>query len=292
MRHLRQFARSLRNAWRGPAPVCLKTCLYLPQARLIYAYVPKAACTSIKTWLLRYSGECPEIAAQFASAEQANVKPPAAHDMMRDHFSIKRWSEGAIRSALEDPACFKFTFVRHPLRRLVSGYLDKVVKTKAPAHEIIASGQRAQGIVKASAGSWWRKLQFDEQRSLTFREFVQTLHAFDPETIDVHFRAQHRLLRGLKFDFVGKIEELPGNFAVVQQHVRNAAQLAWRHTSDYAPTAGECVADWSAARFRGVSSPPWQSFFDEPLQAACCELYAMDFELFDYDPTSFTRLAA
>jgi len=292
MRHLRQFVRSLRNDWLGPAPVCLKTCLVLPRVKLIYAYVPKSACTSIKTWLLRYSGECPEIAEKFALAEQTGAKPPEAHDTMHDHFSLKHWSTGVIRRALQDPAYFKFTFVRHPLRRLVSAYLDKVVNAKRPAHELILRGQANAGCSPSTRRRWWQKPPIDAARSLTFREFVRALQAADPESLDIHFRAQHRLLRGLRFDFVGKLENLPQDFSAVQQRLQNTAPLVWRHITEYSAPAPECVADCPAARFRGVAAPPWQSFFDEELRADCCQLYADDFERFGYDFPFATRRAA
>jgi len=263
----------------------------MPERRLIYAYVPKAACTSIKTWLLKHSGECPAIAAQFAEAERTGVKPPDAHFTMRDLYSTKRWSAAPIRKALASPDHFKFTFVRHPLRRLVSAYLDKLVNGKSPAHELILAGQSA--LHRESIPTYlWTKSQIDLERSLTFREFVGALQAADPDGLDVHFRAQDRLLRGLEFDFIGRIENLPQEFEAVQQRLQVSMPLTWKHNREYSVPVSECVADWPAAHFRNVAAPSWQSFYDEPLRRACCELYAADFERFGYVPEIASSRAA
>lgn len=280
MQQLRQLARAIRYTLRGSNKLCLDTCLLMPQRRLIYAYIPKAACTSIKTWLLRFSGVCPDVAAQFDEAERTGVKPPDAHFSMRDRFSTKVSSAASIRAALANSDYFKFTFVRHPLRRLVSAYLDKVVNGKSPAHELICAGQR--NLSRQSQLSW-QKPQLDLERGLTFREFVGALQQADPDGLDVHFRTQDRLLRGLNFNFIGQIERLPQDFEVVQQHLQVATPLTWKHSREYSVPSSECVADSPIARFRNVAAPPWQTFFDERLLKICQELYAADFERFGYD---------
>jgi hypothetical protein len=283
MRTLTKLARSFRNLMFRDAGRSLDTCLILPKTKIVYAYIPKSACTSIKTWLLRYSGECLEFAERFTRAEKAGIKPPDAHNMMSERYLAKRWPARLVNAALQNSEFFKFTFVRHPLRRLVSAYLDKIVNAKSTGRELIASGQQLIGCGGTAAGTWWHKSQIDAERSLTFREFVQALASADPETLDVHFRAQHRLLRGLKFDFVGQLEKLPQDFAVVQRHLECSTPLEWKHITSYSAPAAGCVADWPAARFRGVAAPAWQNFFDVSLQRRCCQLYAADFEQFGYE---------
>lgn len=292
MGRFRHWRHSLQRAIFGEPACSTETCLILPQSKLIYAYIPKAACTSIKTWLLRHSGECPEIAEQFNRAEQAGTKPPDAHDTIHGKYSARRYSTATVRAALRNPEYFKFTFVRHPLRRLVSAYLDKVVKAKITGLELIARGQVALSIPQTSLGGWWGQPKIDPDRSLTFREFVDVLWQVDADRVDVHFRAQHRLLRGLAFDWIGQIENLPRDFSPVQQHLQCLTPLAWKHQTEYFRPTGECVSDWPANRFRGIAAPAWQSFFDESLRSSCCELYAADFKRFGYSTDLSGRRAA
>jgi hypothetical protein len=282
MRTFTQFARSFRKMMFRGAGRSLDTCLILPKTKIVYAYIPKSACTSIKTWLLRHSGECADVAAQFDVAERTGAKPPDAHDTMSARFLAKRWPAQVVREAVHGSAYFKFTFVRHPLRRLLSAYLDKVVNAKATAHELIVAWQAANGCSPIRSAGWFKQPAIDAERSLSFREFVQALQAADPETVDVHFRSQDRLLRGLEFDYVGKIEDLPQAYSEVQQRLRIPAPLSWKHVREYSVAVEECVADWPAARFRNVAVPGWQAFFDESLRQACCELYAADFQRFGY----------
>lgn len=292
MRQLRELVRTLRRHLRGPTALSLATCLILPKSRLVYAFIPKAACTSIKSWLLRYSGECPEVAEQYAAAERNGTKPPDAHRAMYDRFNPRNYSALEIQRALIDPAYFKFTFVRHPLRRLVSSYLDKIVNAREIAHPLIAAGQLAQGCSQASLGSWWRAPRIDAERSLSFREFVGAFAAADQEALEIHFRPQHRLLRGLEFDFIGKIENLPRDFEVVQKRLQISTPLTWKHQKDYTVPVTGCVADWPAARFRNVAVPPWQSFFDDELRRTADTLLADDFQRFGYAPARASLMAA
>jgi hypothetical protein len=273
---LSHFGRSIRSFLRRCSPQSLETCLILPKAGIVYAYVPKAACTSITAWLLRHSGDCPEFAEQFLIAEQIGAPPPDAHATANNRFLAKRWPARVVREALRSDRYFKFTVVRHPLRRLVSAYLDKIVNALYAGKEVIALGQRARGATS------WATMQIDEERSLTFREFVQTLAVSNSETVDVHFRAQHRLLRGLCFDLVGRFENLQHDFALVRQRLNIASPLPDRQNTSYSLSGNECVADWPAVRFRGVAAPTWPRFFDESLRQISCQLYEADLQRFGY----------
>jgi hypothetical protein len=280
---IRQFARSLRTTLFGAPNESLETCLLFPKSKVVYAYIPKAACTAIKTWIVRYSGECPELAPPFDQAEKTGCEPPEVHDLLRDRYSLKRWSAATLRGALADPSYFKFAYVRHPFRRIVSAYLDKVVHARSPAHELIRSGQRTAGCL-AGGNLAWRAPRIDAERSLSFREFIQALETADPERLDHHFRTQDLLLRGLRFDFIGQVEKLPQDFSVVQERLKIAEPLTWRHIRVYSLPVSECVADWPAARFRAGPTPLWTQFFDAALQRTCSKLYAADFQRFGYSP--------
>ncbi|QDU30243.1 Sulfotransferase family protein [Anatilimnocola aggregata] len=284
MSQLTRLKRALAERVQGPSKYCSETCLVSDELRVVYAYIPKSACTSIKTWLLRYGGFSPQIARQFEEAETRGEKGPDAH-RLADEFALRHRSRAEIERVLSDPSYFKFTVVRHPLRRLVSAYLDKVVKVKSTAFEVIQSGQVAAGCLSAkTALNWMRGLPLDRERSLTFREFVTALRGQRPAQLDVHFRAQHRLLRGIEFDTVGKLETLEQDFASVQQHLNVTVPLPVRHAFEYeAVEHGECVADWPAARFRTIKAPQWGRFYDAPLLPACESLYDGDFKRFNYE---------
>jgi hypothetical protein len=265
-------------------PISAETCLLIPELKLLYAYVPKAACTSIKTWLVRACGIAPEMAREFDEAERQKKPLPFIHPFMEKHYGMRRRPRGELRQALRDPSYFKFTIVRHPLNRLVSAYLDKVVNVKVTAHSLILSGQVRAGCLKTTTvWNWLRGLPLDSERSITFREFVMRLAHCNLEKVDTHYRPQHRLLRGLSLDFTGKLESLVQDFAVVQDRLGVHEPLQWRHTSHYSTEdEGECVADLTAPHFRKRMAPHWSRFFDDSLLATCEQIYGQDFSQYGY----------
>ncbi len=88
-----------------------------PRHRIIYCAIPKVACSSWKTLLVKLSGRA------------TGKKPYAVHDKRflksKGIFAWDLLSEKARRYALEKYT--KFIVVRHPLERLLSAYRDKLV---------------------------------------------------------------------------------------------------------------------------------------------------------------------
>lgn len=283
--------------------MCVETCLVNHRLKLVYAYVPKAACTSIKTWLVRQAGFAPELAAALQSAEKSGLRPtdagyPNVHDHLDQHYSLRVAPAQEVAAIMADPSYFKFAFVRHPLARLVSAYLDKVVRVKGPARRIIRNYQFWNGHLRwADVANWFSKQGgLNAARSLSFREFITQLRRENSELMNAHFRAQTRLLRELPLDFIGRIENSDADFRRVQEHLGVSHPLSNRNIREHAAEPdGETAADWEAARFRsGASAPPWQHFFDRPLWQQASELYAADFTRFGYEalPVPQRRLAA
>lgn len=283
----RRLRWTLRELTEGGGDFCADTCLVSDELRIVYAFIPKAGCTSIKTWLLRHGGFSPEIAREFADAEANGGKPPDAHNHMRSRFSLRHRSRTEIADVLRDPSYFKFCVVRHPLSRLVSAYLSKVVRNNAVAHELIISGQISAGCLKPKTFlNWLRGRPLDPARGLTFREFVHALEKQNPKWLDSHFRAQDRLLKGIEFNAIVKLENIQYDFEVVRQYLGVEVPLALHNTSSYKDEGDGCVADAPAASFRRGKAPHWTCFYDDMLQAECERLYALDFKRFNYEMTS------
>jgi hypothetical protein len=285
---IRRLRYSAKNLLGGSGRFCADTCVFSEELKLVYAYVPKAGCTSIKTWLLRHGGFSPEIAKQFADAEAHGGKTPDAHQCMRSGFLLRQRSRAEIESVLSDPTVFKFCVVRHPLARLVSAYLSKVVRNNAVAHELIRRGQVSAGCLKPNTFfNWIKGLPLDPKRGLTFREFVHTLKSQDPRWLDSHFRSQDRLLRGIEFNVVVRLENIQEDFAAVHQYLDIDTPLPTHNASRYMCESPEnCVADAPAADFRKGQAPHWDQFYDEILRAECEALYTTDFVRFGYTMTN------
>jgi hypothetical protein len=272
----------------------LDFCVVHHGLRVVYAYIPKAACTNIKTWLLRVGKSDDEFVASVDRAIAAGKLPgqpgfPCVHEYCERNASLKQMPGSKADAILADDRYFKFTIVRHPLRRLVSAYLNKVVHTKSCAARLIRNSQIRTGVLRWDTirNLWSGPPAIDTERSLTFREFVLQLTLESPYRVDPHFRAQSKLLAGLRLDFVGRLEQLDAHFGVVQKHLGIDAPLPGN--SDPSGIRGErqqdpagCVADWPAAMFRASRAPAWQWFFDDAVLAMAKRLYADDFLEFAY----------
>jgi hypothetical protein len=86
---------------------------------------------------------------------------------------------------------FKFSFVRDPYTRILSGYIDKVLNNP---------GIELKQILR------FANLPLNHE--LTFLEFLKILEVMDYRQIDSHFRPQHIILciSVVKYDFIGRFE--------------------------------------------------------------------------------------
>lgn len=115
---------------------------------------------------------------------------------------------------------YVFSFVRDPLVRAESAYLDKIANLERRPrwrHEV----QRVLGLPE------------DSDEAPSFEMFVAALEAQEPITMDAHWRPQHlNLMHGLvRMDFVGRLEtferdvervRVEAGLPVVPLAVRNA----------------------------------------------------------------------
>jgi Sulfotransferase family len=104
-------------------------------------------------------------------------------------------------------AAFRFSFVRDPIRRVESAYLDKI--KWAPPHRLWRRTQLQQVL----------GLPEDPDRAPTFEEFVAAIELQDPLEMDVHWRPQHlNLMDGLvEYDLIGRVENFSTDLARVRE---------------------------------------------------------------------------
>ena len=95
--------------------------------RVLFCFVPKAACTSWLRVLLRLTGN--PTAQQVASADRTSMHILYSFYLERLFVNSTRQ---LARSPLKD--YYKFTFVREPMERLVSAYRDKMIRDAGFMH--------------------------------------------------------------------------------------------------------------------------------------------------------------
>ena len=232
------------------------------QANVGYVPVPKAACTSWKTlFLTRVAGNI--------SLSKIPIHEPTFLKMMgvqTDELTIK-----------QSKKLFKhiktFAFVRHPLARLLSAYINKMGK---------ANYQRRyrEAIYKKTK---YRLARSDEQKKrdipVPFRAFVKYIIATqdDKATFDEHWRplASHLQPCQIHYDFIGKLETVQNDTRFLFKHFfhnpslsltrRNMASKKRKESEQYKKSAKEYYAELTPKELEDIIS-----------------VYNDDFEIFGY----------
>ncbi|MBM7061183.1 sulfotransferase family 2 domain-containing protein [Pseudomonas sp. UL073] len=198
-----------------------------PTQRFAYIQIPKVASRSIRQ----------ELSSNLA-LRQADESFKAFEDRCSSHIPLPL-------SRRQSAELTVFAFVRHPLGRLHSAYLDKIV-----GHE--RSGKR--NILRCHG------IEF----GISFGEFVERVCQLPDDKLDRHLRSQSWFLRdksGLVPEFIGRLERFEQDWTVLRKRV---------------PCLGE-VSERSQA-----GSVDYQEVYGEAAYRLACERFSEDFELFGY----------
>ena len=158
--------------------------------------------------------------------------PKCGCNSMRD--AINRSNAGGSRV----PVNFVFTFVRHPLARFVSAYVEKV----------------QTGKVHILMPKWKNHLS----PNMSAAEFLDFIVGFphDQELLNDHFCPQSWLLRHVELDFVGRLENVAEDWKVLME--RGLPELPHLHKTP--------------------NVKPWQDMLDESTEQKAREFYRDDFD--------------
>jgi len=163
--------------------------------RLAYLNVPKSACTSIRFLLL--ACERPdELRDALAGAREGRAHA-AAWQFQYDHRDLLDPS-GPFPEACR--GYLRFTFVRQPMKRVVSAYLNKILMWKNDEGKVHDHDQDLFRKRYARGG-------FRPQMPL--EDFINRLHWVPNRLVNGHFRPQRTFVFArdrLQVDFVGRVE--------------------------------------------------------------------------------------
>jgi len=236
--------------------------VYLSEPGIVFVHVPKCAGTSIERFLIEHydlEGVSREELLIRKNRNPFKGPPSLGHLRARDYVG-----KGHLRAEQWNRA-FKFAFVRHPLRRLVSIYNYRGVSWRA----------RLAGV-----------------RDWSFRDFVLRFfpRPFDQNYLRGHDNYSHtrpmwtmlydRNGEECLVDFVGRLESLHQDFAEVCRRIgiEDPPGLPEANRSlGRDPLSGRRLE-------AGETAPAWQEYFDPETLRFAREYYRKDFELLGYDP--------
>lgn len=209
----------------------------LPEYGCIYVQNPKAACTTVLLWLHRI---------HLGNYEDSPTRLHRDHSLPR----VEELGWDSVTRMLSGDA-FRFSFVRDPIQRVESAYLDKVVRHRRHG---------GRSLLLRVLG-----LPDDPEQDVTLDQFVAALEMQDPIRMDKHWRPQHlNLMHGLvDLDLIGRLETFDADLARIR--------------------AATGIPDLPVET-RRRSTRPDGSLFDgrHDLLRKVREVYARDFELYGY----------
>lgn len=179
----------------------------------IYFETPKAACSTIKRFLIKNEFEDIRLPdpndANFADFEALHLRDYSPLLNVRQLYPF--------RKCLENGRFFKFCFVRNPYERVLSAYLDKIVRNRPQASQI-------KTILGRPASS---------SEPIGFPDFVEAVCSTPVAMMDPHWKVQyfHTCMDTIAYDLVGKTE----SFDTDIETVRKATGLDARHLSVFSP---------------------------------------------------------
>jgi hypothetical protein len=129
----------------------------------------------------------------------------------------------------------------------------------------------------------------DYRQRITFREFVGYLCETDDEELNGHWRPQWRFLQGMKWDFIGKLENLEDDIKYVSRKLNiPETDLPHKNRTTYTwfQTEGP-LADVSPAAFLDAGALPHpQQLWTSDLIEKIAKRFEKDILMFGYEDSS------
>eukprot|EP00271_Cylindrocystis_brebissonii_P022373 TRINITY_DN8592_c0_g1_i1.p1 TRINITY_DN8592_c0_g1~~TRINITY_DN8592_c0_g1_i1.p1 ORF type:complete len:741 (-),score=152.52 TRINITY_DN8592_c0_g1_i1:297-2519(-) len=188
------------------------------KVKVIYCSIPKVACTSWKTWFRQVAGL------------------PNPNDTWIPHIPGKSglkelwltYSEADAMRLLTRPDFFKFTFVRNPLTRLASVFLEKHIRGGVPYSRRHWNRKFFSLLPPAKLGV----LHSRADGLLRFQDFVGLVGdvmQLKRQDIEPHIAPQTDMcmLDSIKYDFIGHFETLDADVAHIMARLGTSAHSAF-----------------------------------------------------------------
>jgi len=224
--------------------------------KMVYFPLPKSACTLFSTFLALNTEGCEDFDPVRQGVHGYRLRNPALQ--LRD-FRV-----------LTDPDYFRFTVVRDPHSRLVSAFLDKMVKP-------LGAGTRSDGVGSAVT-------------DLSFEMLVESLCRMSDAAIEKHFRPQVAFIRNVSLDHIGVFDELEVTFrlfrerfaidieAEVAEKVRSPkrTQYAKDESAEFGYLGDMPVRELVALK----QLPTAECFYNDRLHAMVAERYSEDLDIY------------
>jgi len=236
--------------------IILDKFIYSRRAGVIFAYIPKVACTNWKC-ILRY-----------LDGHEDYLNAQLAHDRMRsglDYLSTNPHGEILLRN----PAIPKLTCVRNPFSRILSAYLNKV---KPFAFDNATADRDPYFFMVFQKINSFRQLSYPRITQVTFTCFLNWIEfSGDPLTLNEHWIPQTNILgRGeVCFEYIGRLENIHEDAKMLLSRMGCDIPFPSQAAVSFPPTNADTLVKYHYTPYD----------YD-----AVRRIYADDFSILKYDP--------
>jgi hypothetical protein len=225
----------------------------LPQHRLIYLCVPKAASTTIRSIL---------------SSLEVGTPPGPPTELLYNRRctglrSPRLAGFSVFHRLAESAEALRFTFVRNPYARLLSTWSDRF------QGKPLVDGNPSIKAYRGHRAAVSRSLPDGREQTLSFPEFVEFATATVDQRIDIHWQLQDDFVSvlGLPLNLIGKVESFQTDFARVLDHIGVTNEARVRYLQEAVNPS---------------SHEPWQQYYTDALAARVYRAYERDFDKLRY----------
>ena len=149
---------------------------------------------------------------------------------------------------------FRFCFVRHPYDRVLSAYLDKIVRRAPEVGQV---------------DKYWEKTKGKKgENKYTFAEFIECVENTPDNLRDKHWRSQAGLTMAgtIRFHHIGRLETLPTDVSKIQ----SIAKIDLSHLKEFSPHKTD------------AKTKRKEFFADDKVRSAVRGIYDSDFKTFKF----------
>ncbi len=233
-----------------------RNAIVLDDVKLVYVPIPRAGSTSI-LWALAAAGGMSE--ERITRSPKPEVtRALTVHDLSRwgGERRLSARSASEQRKILASDDWLRFTVVREPVRRIWSAWVAKLL-----LHE-------PRFVAEFASEEWFPALcDRAEEVVDAFRDFIRALGARPGAMYSQHWASQAELagVDDLDYQVVGRLEDLPGTLAPIEDRLRQHGRppLAFR-------------------RENATLVPYARGLFDEEARGVCTAWTAHDALTFGY----------
>lgn len=275
----------------------LSHCFADPDSGVGIVAIQKNGCTTLKRWFLSVA----EPGREFP--ETADV-----HYYCRIHHALCNIGDPAA-AAERFAKCFTIAFVRDPVSRVASAFIDKFVGPAPddlfePARDVVEDFARMRGATVTHDRV--RQLVLtdrtidvpyssavDYERGMTLREFGEYLAAAPDEHLDGHWRSQAAFLSWARPDLIVRAEAMNEVLSAISEMIGLGVVPGTRHsTTFYTKHTGGPHADLpSGDMHRNWVRPRPEYLYDDALREVVRNRFAADVALYDSAAASLTDAA-